>query len=148
MGVLGGALYFTVPIVITSDHYNLYCIGVGLGSLALIFAIMAHASVRTAMCSAPIHALGRASFSLYLIHTPILVVLASRMSATISVVWIALATLAVAIPLALLMAEVIEQPLIRLGASLARSAPAVTLRIPKFLPAADVVQTGKKGQIE
>jgi peptidoglycan/LPS O-acetylase OafA/YrhL len=114
-----------VPIVIfTIPHHflsvrsgSLYVIG---AAMVIVLAVEIP-SISAILHRAPIPWLGRISYSLYLIHLPILLALFYTLSGNVPSVFIIIAVLITSLIMATLMHHFVEVPAIKLGQRVARS---------------------------
>ncbi len=95
----------TAPWLLRGGH-----VVVALISATVVAAVLAHGRVHAALAAPPLVSLGRWSYSLYLVHWPVFLVL-SRDRTGIDGVSLVLVKLAVAFVLALVLHRLVEQPL-------------------------------------
>ena len=86
-----------------------------IGSALVITAALIPGAIQSTLLRAPLRTLGRISYSLYLVHLPLILTLVCLLTPTIPLPLIALAGLALALPAAALFHRAVEAPAQRLG---------------------------------
>jgi peptidoglycan/LPS O-acetylase OafA/YrhL len=119
-------LLYDVRFALFGFRFDYYAadLVIGVGGAALLVLAAARPGWQRALSSRPIALLGRVSYSFYLIHLPVLIVLTSWLHrAGVPAALCALAALVASLALAWLLLHAVEQPFQGWGRALARPRP-------------------------